>query len=53
LGLLPGPYCFHENGRRGLAEEIDKAYSINSVVSDREFLLENLQNMKREVGIQS
>jgi len=52
LGLLPGPYCFHENGRKGLAEEIDRAYSVNPVISDRAFLLEHLQNMKREVGIQ-
>jgi hypothetical protein len=52
LGLLPGPYCFHENGRAGLAEEIDKAYSAHPVVSDREFLSENLKDMKREVGIE-
>ena len=52
LGLLPGPYCFHENGRKGLAEEIDRAYSFHPVISDREFLSENLKNMKREVGIQ-
>jgi hypothetical protein len=51
LGLLPGPYCFHENGRKGLPEEIDLAYSFNPVISDREFLLENLKDMKREVGI--
>jgi hypothetical protein len=51
LGLLPGPYCFHENGRKGLTEEIDRAYSINPIVSDREFLLGNLKTMKREVGI--
>ena len=30
LGLLPGPYCFHENGRNGLAEEIDRAYGVPS-----------------------
>jgi hypothetical protein len=51
LGLLPGPYCFHENGRKGLAEEIDRAYSFHPVISDREFLRANLENMKREVGI--
>jgi hypothetical protein len=51
LGLLPGPYCFHENGRNGLAEEIDRAYSFNPVISDRGFLSQNLKNMKREVGI--
>jgi dihydrodipicolinate synthase/N-acetylneuraminate lyase len=51
LGLLPGPYCFHENGRKGLAQEIDRAYGIHPVISDRDFLSENLENMKREVGI--
>ena len=51
-GLLPGPYCFHENGRKGLAEEIDRAYSIDPVISDREFLSVNLNDMKREVGMQ-
>lgn len=51
LGLLPGPYCFYENGRTGLAEEIDRAYSIDPVVSDREFLSNNLTSLKREIGI--
>ena len=51
LGLLPGPYCFYEKGRKGLAEEIDRAYSVNPVISDREFLSETLKSMKREVGI--
>jgi hypothetical protein len=51
LGLLPGPYCFSENGRKGLADEIDRAYSADRVLSDREFLSENLRSMKREVGM--
>jgi hypothetical protein len=51
LGLLPGPYCFHENGRKGLIGEIDRAYGVDPVISDREFLSENLKSMKREVGI--
>ena len=51
LGLLPGPYCFHENGRKGLAEEIDRAYSYHAVLSDKEFLSANLEEMKKEVGI--
>ena len=51
LGLLPGPYCYHENGRTGLAEEIDRAYNVDPVISDREFLSNNLKSMKREVGI--
>lgn len=50
-GLLPGPYCFHENGRKGLADEIDRAYSFNPVISDGEFLSHNLRNMKREAGV--
>ncbi len=53
LGLLPGPYCFHENGRKGLAEEIDTAYCIHPVISDSEFLSEHLMKMKQEVGIPS
>jgi len=53
LGLLPGPYCFHEHGRKGLAEEIDRAYSFHPVINDKEFLLENLKQIKREVGMQS
>jgi hypothetical protein len=52
LGLLAGPWCFHEKGRKGLAEEIDRAYAADPVVSDRDFLSENLAAMKREVGIQ-
>ena len=51
LGLLPGPHCFHENGRSGLAEEIDRAYGYHPVISDRAFVSENLASMKREVGL--
>jgi hypothetical protein len=51
LGLLPGPYCYYENGRTGLAEEIDRAYSVDPVISDSEFLSDNLKSMKREIGI--
>jgi hypothetical protein len=51
LGLLPGPYCYRENGRRGLAEEIDRAYRVHPVVSDSAFLSEHLKDMKREVGL--
>ena len=53
LGLLPGPYCFHERGRKGLAEEIDRAYGYHPVISDREFLADNLTTMQREVGLRS
>jgi hypothetical protein len=51
LGLLPGPYCFYEKGRKGLAEEIEKAYCIDPLISDENFLAENLSTMKKEVGI--
>jgi hypothetical protein len=51
LGLLPGPWCFHENGRKGLADEIRNAYSVNPVISDSAFLAEHLDSMKREVGL--
>jgi hypothetical protein len=51
LGLLPGPYCFHEHGRTGLAEEIDRAYGYHPVISDRKFLSETLASMKREIGL--
>jgi len=51
LGLLPGPYCFHENGRKGLADEIEKAYCFHHTISDRNFLSEHLIHMKRELGI--
>jgi hypothetical protein len=52
LGLLPGPFCFHENGRKGLTEEIDSAYSVDPVISDREVLSATLNNLKREIGMQ-
>jgi len=51
LGLLPGPYCYLENGRTGLDREIDRAYSADPVISDRQFLAKNLPGMKREVGM--
>jgi len=51
LGLLPGTWCFHERGRRGLAEEIDRAYADAPALSDRAFLAENLDGLKREVGL--
>lgn len=51
LGLLPGPYCFQETGRRGQAEAIDKIYNEYPEITDLEFLLENLESMKREIGI--
>ena len=52
LGLLPGPYCFHERGRRGLAVEIARAYGVHPILSDSDFLANNLEQMKYEVGLQ-
>jgi len=51
LGLLPGPWCLHEKGRKGLAQEIDRAYGVDPVVSDAAVLSEHLFAMKREVGL--
>jgi hypothetical protein len=51
MGLLPGPFCYHENGRTGLAEEIDRAYRYHPVISDSAFLSDSLMSMKREVGL--
>jgi len=51
LGLLPGPWCFHEKGRKGLAEDIDRAYGDAPALSDREHLAENLAGLKKEVGL--
>jgi hypothetical protein len=51
LGLLPGPYCLHERGRRGLAEEIAGAYAVHPILSDSGFLANNLEQMKNEVGL--
>ena len=51
LGLLPGPYCLREQGRPDMSEEIARAYAANGVLSDEEFLRENLEEMKREVGL--
>jgi len=51
LGLLPGPYCFAEKGRPGQAEAIDRVYKEYTEITDEEFLRENLEILKREVGI--
>lgn len=51
LGLLPGPWCFHENGRKDLPAEIARAYRSHPVVSDEAYLSETLTSMKNEVGL--
>lgn len=51
LGLLPDPVCFEETGRRGMAEGIEWAYAAHEVLNDRDFLRDQLDEMKREVGL--
>jgi len=50
-GLLPGPYCMYENGRKGQAETIDSIYNEYPLLNDNKFISENIDWMKREVGI--
>ena len=51
LGLLPAPNCFHEAGRPGMHDRISRLYSAHPVLNDEEFLREELEDMKREVGL--
>jgi hypothetical protein len=51
LGLLPGPFCAHESGRKGQAEVIDTVYGNFPELTDGFFLQEHLEWMKKEVGI--
>ncbi|HUI10848.1 MAG TPA: hypothetical protein VL221_11005 [Bacteroidota bacterium] len=51
LGLLPGPWCFREKGRRGLSTEIDRVYGEAPELSDGEYLAGALGGLKREVGL--
>lgn len=51
LGLLPGPFCAHESGRKGQAEAIDTVYGNFPELTDGFFLQEHLEWMKKEVGI--
>ena len=51
MGLLPGPYCKHEEGRKGQAQAIDDVYNEYPELNDNEFVAENLGAMKREVGL--
>jgi len=53
LGLLPGPFCYFETGRSGQAEAIDKVYREYPEITDLKFLRENLESMKKEVGIRN
>lgn len=51
LGLLPGPYCAHESGRKGQAAAIDRVYENFPMLTDHAFLDEHLDWMKKEVSI--
>ncbi|MCC5928696.1 MAG: hypothetical protein JJU28_05565 [Cyclobacteriaceae bacterium] len=51
LGLLPGPFCATERGREGQAEAIDKVYGDYPLLTDDLFLQEQLENLKKEIGI--
>ena len=51
MGLLPGPYCASENGRKGQGAAIDKVYGNYPLLTDKEFLKENIEWMRKEVGV--
>lgn len=51
LGLLPGPYCQMENGRPGQASKIDNVYGNYAMLTDNVFVRDQLDWMKKEVGI--
>ncbi|MFC2124746.1 dihydrodipicolinate synthase family protein [Bacteroidota bacterium] len=51
LGLLPGPYCHTENGRKGQAETIDRVYGEYPNLCDEAFLRYHIEEMKKEVGL--
>jgi hypothetical protein len=51
MGLLPGPYCAHESGRKGQDEAIDHVYGNYPMLTDHTFLDEYLDWMKKEAGI--
>jgi dihydrodipicolinate synthase/N-acetylneuraminate lyase len=53
LGLLPAPICFRETGSADQAESIDGVYSDYDELNDRQFLREQLDDMKKEVGIRN
>ena len=51
MGLLPGPYCMHEDGRMGQDKAIDAVYNEYQPLNDNQYLEEHLENLKREVGL--
>lgn len=52
LGLLPAPICKSETGRAGQAESIDKTYGEYPDLCDDNFVKENIDWMKKEIGIE-
>ncbi len=50
-GLLPGPWCLHENGRPGQKKAIDSTYAEYPALCDDVFIKENLDSLKKEVGL--
>lgn len=53
MGLLPGPFCAHEKGRKSQGAAIDKVYGSYPQLTDTSFLEENLDWMKKEAGIKN
>jgi hypothetical protein len=53
MGLLPGPYCMHETGRKDQDKAIDMVYNEYEALNDHQFILDNLKHFKREIGIKS
>ena len=51
MGLLPGPYCVHEQGRSGQAQAIDAIYEEYPLLSDQQFVQDTLINLKQELGL--
>lgn len=53
LGLLEGPWCFEQKGDDSIKAVIDGRYDgeYRAVVSDREYVRDNLAAWKREVGV--
>lgn len=51
MGLLPGPFCRHESGRKGQAEAIDTIYGYYPLLCDDEFIMESIGEIKKEVNL--
>lgn len=53
MGLLSGPYCAYEKGRKSQGAAIDKVYGSYPQLTDTTFIVENLDWMKKEAGIKN